>query len=283
MDEHRHADALDDFLDRLVFGQDDRALGVDTDLVQIVRRYRTLGSSPAPRGSRERVWRTVQARADRSSPREAGPMAHAGEGPLAQSMLPANELGDLADVGRAPWHRAATLVPPWRRVLPSLATAAIVLLTLLCSFVVFGPRRFWTPVTPAAPPALVIASTPEMPIKTETLMDEPVTSLPFGHAIIGVDRWVLQPSSKPLALPPFGGQAVIAAETGEVLATLFDAPKAPTELRLEPGETILPASDQDVSLQVPGRTTLSRSSSTPARPSKANSRSRTRPPTRSMR
>src|SRR5215203_5143596 len=106
MDERHHADALDDFLDRLAAGQDDRAPGVDADLVQIVRRYRALGSSPAPLGSRERVWRTVRARAGRSSPGEAGPSAHAGGVPLALLVLPAHGPGDLADVSRAPWHQA---------------------------------------------------------------------------------------------------------------------------------------------------------------------------------
>jgi hypothetical protein len=131
-----------------------------------------------------------------------------------------------------------------RRFPNALATAALVLLTLVASFFAFGPGR---PERQHHPVALVTAfsgtpMTAETEI-TETLLDATTDALPTGHALIEVHRWRLQPSSTPLTLWSQEGVVMIVVESGAITATA-----AGTEHGLAAGETFAP-NTQDVALR----------------------------------
>src|SRR5688572_26021323 len=100
------------------------------------------------------------------------------------------------------------------------AIAAIVLVALL----VGSPLVRGQETTPAATSA---GSEPTM----ETLLDTAIDGLPVGRARIGVDRWRLRASPRPLTIPALGGPVTAAVEVGNLTAT-----EAGTEHTIAAGE-----------------------------------------------
>ena len=103
-----------------------------------------------------------------------------------------------------------------------LATAALLLLTLVVTFLAIGPgrqtpRHQWAPtVIPAMSGTQVTAGT----VITETLLDTTLDVLPAGHASIGVRDWTLRPSESALTMPPLGGPVFITVVAGAITVTV---------------------------------------------------------------
>ena len=84
--------------------------------------------------------------------------------------------------------------------------------------------------------------------RTETLLDATTDGLPSEFAVASVMRWALQPSPKPLVMPPHGGPALLMVEHGHLTATQHGV-----ETRLAAGEIFSPGDyTQEVVLQASG-------------------------------
>jgi hypothetical protein len=131
--------------------------------------------------------------------------------------------------------------PRWSRpsarsgwILAQLATAALLLLILVGSFLAFGPgTRDRQSQAPVFLPAL--SGTPATPetVTTETLLETGVAALPAGRIRVSVDRWRLQPSPAAVTLPPYEATQLFTVDAGEVTVSAGGA-----EHRLEPGDTL---------------------------------------------
>lgn len=130
----------------------------------------------------------------------------------------------------------------------ALATAALVLLTLVASFLAFGPgreaRQQWAPMFIPA-----ISGTPAAPqtVATDAILDVTTDALPAGHASIGVRRWTLRPSSEALTMPPLGGPTFITVAAGTITATVDGA-----EQRLTAGQRLTLAGDTAATFRAAG-------------------------------
>ena len=107
-----------------------------------------------------------------------------------------------------------------RRVFTHLATAALVLLTLVGSFLAFGPAR------PGREAEVVvrlpaISGTPASSesVTTETLLDTTIDNLPTGRSRVAVETWTLRPGRRTPQLPPLGGPFIVAVESGAMTMT----------------------------------------------------------------
>ena len=138
---------------------------------------------------------------------------------------------------------------PDRRTLGQLATAAIVLLTLVGSFFAFGPGRLARQDTPVFLPA--ISGTPATPeaVATETLLDAMTAALPDAPGIVIFMRLTfLQPSPTPLVVLPLTGPVFLWVESGELTATV-----AGVEHQLAVGDLFSPdAPQQEIELRDTG-------------------------------
>jgi hypothetical protein len=130
----------------------------------------------------------------------------------------------------------------------ALATAALVLLTLVASFLAFGPgrdaRQQWAPkLIPA------ISGTPAAPqtVATDAILDVTTDALPAGHASIGVRSWTLRPSPEALTMPPLGGPVFITIAAGTITATVDGA-----EQRLTAGQRLTLAGDTVTTFRTAG-------------------------------
>jgi DNA-binding beta-propeller fold protein YncE len=130
MPDHRAAvDGVSAYWDALVLGQETTGINLDPDVAEAIRRFQALGAAP-PSTARERVWQTVQA---------AAAMQRESEEPMQPSVV-------LDRSRPLPSSIRPGAVPlPWRGrshwLLAQLATAALLVLTLVASFLVFGPAR----------------------------------------------------------------------------------------------------------------------------------------------
>ena len=141
---------------------------------------------------------------------------------------------------------------PARRLPTHLATAALLLLTLVGSFLAFGPGRPGRqPVSPTVIPALSGTSAADIGPTTETLLDTNVPALPEGRMRVAVDRWTLQPSPAELVLPADEGVVLMTVDSGEVTVTAGG-----TERRLQAGDAI-DVTNQEFALRAAGSATAS--------------------------
>ena len=136
-----------------------------------------------------------------------------------------------------------------RWALGQLATAAIVLLTLVGSLFAFGPGRPAQRDTAVFLPA--ISGTPATPeaMATETLLDAMTGALPDASGIIVFKRLTfLQPSPKPLVVLPLTGPVFLWVESGELTATV-----AGVDHQLAQGDRFSPdAPQQEIELRDTG-------------------------------
>ena len=86
-------------------------------------------------------------------------------------------------------------------------------------------------------------------LTTETLLDATTDDFPGNFAVVGLMRWVLQPSPRPLIVPPHGGPVFVVVERGLVTAT-----QQGVETRLAAGEMFAPNDyERELILHVGGR------------------------------
>ena len=129
-----------------------------------------------------------------------------------------------------------------------LATAALLLLTLVGSFLAFGPGGSWQRDLPAFLPAISGPPVTPQTVVTETLLDATTYAIPDGQGIVVLKRLTLQPSPEPLVVAPLTGPVFVLVESGELTATV-----AGTERLLAAGEIFSPAEpEQEVVLRATG-------------------------------
>ena len=232
-DDREAIDRLDAYLDALAAGQPFPASAVDQEWRAIDRRFRSLDHAPAPRSAfAARLLEDLM-------PSHAVPSP-----PRLQSLPHAN--GRVSE----PWLRVPQALPESRRrsAFGQLATAAIVLLALVGSFVVFGPRG---PGQEGENPAFLpaIRATPTTPetVTTQTLLDTTVEALPVGHAQVELDFWRLRPHPTPVQIPALDGPMVIVVATGQITATV-----AGVEQQLAAGEQLLLSGEYGVTFAAAG-------------------------------
>ena len=176
--ERSAADHLSDHLDAVVAGEPTRAPARDASIDAAVARFFAADDAPGPPpGLADDIWEELM---------------HARATPVASE--PGSRLAPNGRVSQ-PWLGTPLALPPSRGrwFLTQIATAALVLLALVGSLVVFGPLRpnssAWLPVLPA------IGGTPtaEGGIVTETLIDVPDAALPVGPVQVYVVVTELQP------------------------------------------------------------------------------------------
>jgi DNA-binding beta-propeller fold protein YncE len=150
MPDHRAAvDGVSAYWDALVLGQETTGINLDPDVAEAIRRFQALAAAP-PSTARERVWQTVHA---------AAAIQRESEDPMQPSVVLDRSRPLLSRI------RPGAVPLPWRGrthwLLAQLATAALLVVTLVASFLVFGPSRGNRgSEAPAFIPA--ISATPEM-------------------------------------------------------------------------------------------------------------------------
>jgi DNA-binding beta-propeller fold protein YncE len=150
MPDHRAAvDGVSAYWDALVLGQETTGIDLDPDVAEAIRRFQALAAAP-PSTARERVWQTMHA---------AAAIQRESEDPMQPSVVLDRSRPLLSRI------RPGAVPLPWRGrthwLLAQLATAALLVLTLVASFLVFGPPRGNRgSEAPAFIPA--ISATPEM-------------------------------------------------------------------------------------------------------------------------
>jgi hypothetical protein len=176
--EDRAADRLNDHLDAVVAGDATRSHDLDPSFAGAVERFFAADDAPGPpSGLADHLWEDLM---------------HAQTIPVVGASC-----SQLVANGRVShfWSgiRVVRQLPRSRWFLSQLATAALVVLTLVGSLVVLGPLRSrnssWLPVLP------VISGTPTAGggIVTETLIDAPDATLPAGPVQLYVVVTELQP------------------------------------------------------------------------------------------
>ena len=85
-------------------------------------------------------------------------------------------------------------------------------------------------------------------VRTERVLETTMPTIPTGFATIGVMRWTLRPSPRPLVVPPHHGPRFVLVEAGTLVAM-----EPGRQTPLTAGELFAPAdADGDVALHVRG-------------------------------
>lgn len=127
-DERAAMDQVGRYWDAVAQGDGASGLPLDPALARTIQRIHGLGAEPSAE-ARERVWRSVLANAEAARRQE--------EGSMLRALVPNGRALDAPIVGMP----AAPLSGRQRWFLTQLATAALIVLTLVGSFMVFGPGR----------------------------------------------------------------------------------------------------------------------------------------------
>jgi hypothetical protein len=226
-DPHEVSEALSAYWDTRVGGDAADAIGVPEGLAATVDRLLAGDTTPGLLlGQRQAIWEEIMA----TQAIDTGPQSH----PVARP---------LCGNGRAPGlpRPQTPATPRWSRpsarsgwILAQLATAALLLLILVGSFLAFGPgdrdRQLQAPVFLPA-----LSGTPATPetVTTETLLETEVAALPAGRIRVSVDRWRLKPSPAAVTLPPYEATQLFTVDAGEVTVSAAGA-----EHRLKPGDAL---------------------------------------------
>jgi hypothetical protein len=235
MDDARLHAELRRYWDEVARGEPANPEGLDLDLLQMIRQLHALGDEPLPD--------PVYAARLRESLMHAIALPLPLAGPLARPSLNGRST-PVARPAIRPWP-----VPqrPW--ALTQLATAALIVLVLVSSFIAFGPGR---PDRNAEAPALIpaVSGTPATPgtVNTDTLIETEVAALPGGRLRVAVDRWTLQPSPSAVTLPAHEGMVVLTVDVGQLTVTVEG-----TDHQLA-GRAALEVTNEEFALHNPGST-----------------------------
>jgi DNA-binding beta-propeller fold protein YncE len=134
----RREEALDRYWDAVVSGSEqDASLDASESSAELIRQLHSLGATPGMEQARERIWEQLTGR----SKRDLEDMAVDTTG-IAPSVLPTIGLNGRVDPRPGPGGSQGPQVVPARRwLMMQLATAALLLLTLVAGLVSFGPWR----------------------------------------------------------------------------------------------------------------------------------------------
>jgi hypothetical protein len=231
-DDIRRDEAIDRFWDRFARGHPEIIEDLDPVDVATIRHLHAVDDRPGPtEGFRHKLREDLlQAEATLSSRR-----------------LRSHPRSD--DRAIQTWRRVSQTPLTGRHgAVTQLATAALLLLTLVGSFLAFGPGGSWQRDLPAFLPAISGPPVTPQTVVTETLLDATTYGIPDGQGIVVLKRLTLQPSPEPLVVAPLTGPVFVLVESGELTATV-----AGTERLLAAGETFSPAEpEQEVVLRATG-------------------------------
>ena len=149
-DERAAMDRVGRYWDALVLGVESDSAGLEPDLAGAIQRVHALGATP-PATARDRVWREVLGSIEAPQANGGSPTVHA---------ITPDDLEFPGVIG--PILPAGPLVRPRHWALAQLATAALLALVLVGSFLIFRPGQFNRQ---EEPPAYVpaISATPATP------------------------------------------------------------------------------------------------------------------------
>jgi DNA-binding beta-propeller fold protein YncE len=174
------ADGVNAFWDALVLGQEATGADLEPDVAAAIRRFQSLGST-LPVTARERVWQQVQA---------AAITRQEGDEAIRSSVVLGGADPIIATTRAHPTVRPRWEQPRW--MLAQLATAALLVLTLVASFLLLGPPRInQGSEAPALIPA--ISATPATPEATEVVAEylwetQGPTDQPIDHpGLLAID------------------------------------------------------------------------------------------------
>jgi hypothetical protein len=136
--------------------------------------------------------------------------------------------------------------------LAPLATAALLVLTLVGGFVVSGAGRSGRlALAPLLLPA--ISGTPVTPqgseLTRETLLDTTIADLPDGANSVFLEPWTFKPGADALVMPPFAAPRVVIAGEGS-----FEIRLDGVEHSLQPGESLIVPVGQELVVRTTGQT-----------------------------
>jgi hypothetical protein len=185
------ANALSDHWDAVVSRKQGHHLGTSEELAGVVRRLHALDSSPPlPPGQRDQLWDLVLA-------------THAAN-PFPIGSLPGKASATAPPSGRQasmcilPPHGSVRLAPR-RWVATQLATAALVLLTLLAGYVALERAGFGRETHPVLGIPAIESPVEELaPSADEStiVLQSVIESIPPAASWIGIERTVLDPGTE---------------------------------------------------------------------------------------
>jgi hypothetical protein len=218
-------------LEALTRGKSTPSRSGHADQIAAARRLRALDASQgAPPGLADRIWDEL--------------MNQAGL-PGAPTLPPAGSASRPALNGKSaphPWRAAAKApvdLDSRRWTIGQFAAAAILVLTLVASVIAL---RATTPET-----SLTLVEAPQKPA-VETFLDTTIESAAEVWLPMSVERWTFQPGSATLTIPPLDGPQWIAADGGDLVATV-----AGEERNLAAGNGLVVTAGQDLALRNPGQ------------------------------
>jgi hypothetical protein len=259
-DEQVTADQVAAFWDALVLHQATDDFDVDGDLAAALARFQAMGRA-SPGAARQRIWQRLQPEPAREA-RNEGPLPFA-------VMPPLPAFQPLASLNTPSFPRRGRLA--WA---PSyLATAALLVVTILISAMALGSARFsWSQAT--APrlglPALETAPIPAAdPATAQGLLTQvTVPALPPQAGYIAIERWTYPPVSEPITTAPLTGPMLVFVISGQLTARVEGegatlrgldpvssaAILTPTTGRISAGETLLVPAQARVTTSNPSET-----------------------------
>src|SRR3954453_4053346 len=246
----QRSERLNRFWDEQVLGRaPEDPVGIDGDAAALIERPQALGDPPALDSARDRVWRDLQQHPQWK------------EQIVETSTLSLNEATRLPVTNHTPWSLSGPGAAPRRdwwlpssRARSQLATAALLLLTLVTSVVAFGRLRGAPGEQPASLPALLATPPSEVSLETVFATTLPAALIPPVPGDRTFDIWsaVLAPGER----VPIPGQSpgpqityVVAGELtvrvegpwqvfrGADIASGAGAMPSGTEVVLHPGDT----------------------------------------------
>ena len=228
-DDLERGESIDRFWDQITQGHADPTGDLDPAHAATIRYLHTFDDRPEPSPAFRRHLRDE--------------LMHAHAIPVSShsSPLPLSN-GRVSHPGWA----VPQMSPPasGRSALAPLATAALLVLTLVGGFLAFGADR---PGRQAIAPLLLpaISGTPATTQgnepTVETLLDTTFADLPLGASSVFVEPWTFKPGANALVMQPFAGPRAIIAGNGSFVATLDGE-----EHGLQPGESLVVPAGQEL-------------------------------------
>ena len=228
------ADPLSAFWNGVVSGAAARPVGLEPELADTVLRLHAVPLAPRLRASRqEQIWsELITSNLVSPEPLTIVPSQHRSQ-----------NVGALSKA-----HRAGSLPAGRRWPVSQFATMALILFTVLASFLIFPGLRRWS--ATLGPEPWPVSDLPPAVIADTVLMRGTVDALPATATWISIDRVILPPDAEwaldandgegPLLYWVESGQLTITAD-GPIRVTRTDADQgqpvsARTDVVLEPGD-----------------------------------------------
>ena len=249
-DEARRADALDRYWDAVLRGETpDRPAEVGEPAAEVIARLVARPALPgldvAHRRGRRDVLAQIEAEAKGNESRRQDTTALSISAPR---VSPNGRIEPPSGRGLLPVLPARKERRRWASA--QLATAALLILTLVCGYVAFGPLR---PDNDAGQPAMVPAldatpaASPGPAATVDVLIEATAENLPVGGGEVTVQPFTLEPLPEEMGFHLTGGLILLGVTDGPLVVRVGN-----TEHRLEAGEQVIAPPGQRLALRAPG-------------------------------